>query len=327
MASRLPPALVLTAGLGTRLAPLTRGRAKPAVPVAGVPLILRILAWLAREGVRDVVLNLHHRPASITRLVGHGDRLGVRVRYSWEPVILGSAGGPRHAVPLLGPRFFIINGDTLTDLPLAALRDRHERMGASVTLAVTGHPSPDRYGGVRVDADGWVQGFTRRGGALSEHFIGVQLVDATAFADVPDGDVAATIGGLYDSLVAERPHAIGTHAGTRRFHDVGTPQDYLATSLAIADDEGLPTLPVGEDTVIHPTASLTRTLVWDRVDVGARCQLHECIITDGVRLPPGTELNDQIAVVADRRSTDRDQRRVGNAVVLPLARRLDGGRR
>ena len=62
MRDPLPPAIVLAAGLGSRLAPLTRTRAKPAVPVAGTPLILRVLAWLGREGVRDVVLTLHHRP-------------------------------------------------------------------------------------------------------------------------------------------------------------------------------------------------------------------------------------------------------------------------
>ncbi len=144
MRDPLPPAIVLAAGLGRRLAPLTRTRAKPAVPVAGTPLILRVLAWLGREGVRDVVLNLHHRPESITRIVGHGARAGVAVRYSWEPDILGSAGGPRQALPLLGPCFFIVNGDTLVALSLEALRDTHERTGAAVTLAVGSNPAPDR---------------------------------------------------------------------------------------------------------------------------------------------------------------------------------------
>ena len=73
MAGSLPPALVLAAGLGTRLRPLTNVRAKPAVPVAGRPLVVRILVWLAAQGVEPVVLNLHHRPETITRAVGHGE--------------------------------------------------------------------------------------------------------------------------------------------------------------------------------------------------------------------------------------------------------------
>src|SRR3954451_24324868 len=99
--SRAPRALLLTAGLGTRLRPLTYARAKPAVPVNGVPLVRRILTWLRRHGASDVVLNLHHRPQSIAAVVGDGGDLGLRVRYSWEQPVLGSAGGPRHALPLL----------------------------------------------------------------------------------------------------------------------------------------------------------------------------------------------------------------------------------
>src|SRR5712691_11345965 len=120
-------ALLLTAGLGTRLRPLTDVRAKPAIPVAGEPLVRRIIAWLAAHGVTDLVLNLHHLPATISSIVGDGRDLGVRVRYSWEqPRILGSAGGPRLAAPIVGTeRFFIVNGDTLTDVDLRALADAH----------------------------------------------------------------------------------------------------------------------------------------------------------------------------------------------------------
>src|SRR5215510_1360477 len=104
-------ALVLTAGLGTRLRPLTDVRAKPAIPVAGEPMIRRIVRWLVSRGVSDLVLNLHHLPATITAVVGEGRDLGARVRYSWEqPVILGSGGGPRLALPLVGADpFFVIN--------------------------------------------------------------------------------------------------------------------------------------------------------------------------------------------------------------------------
>ena len=118
MTATLPAALVLAAGLGTRLRPLTFCRAKAAVPVAGVPLIRRHLARLAILGVRDVVVNLHHRPDTIAAVVGDGAALGTRVRYSWERVLLGSAGGPRRALPLLDDRFFLINSDTLCDVDL-----------------------------------------------------------------------------------------------------------------------------------------------------------------------------------------------------------------
>src|SRR5687767_8191999 len=97
---RALPAIVLTAGLGTRLDPITRVVAKAAVPMAGTTPVERVLGWLRREGIDDVVLNLHHRPESITAVVGDGNGLGLRVRYSWERVLLGSAGGPKLALTL-----------------------------------------------------------------------------------------------------------------------------------------------------------------------------------------------------------------------------------
>src|SRR6185436_1014447 len=125
-------ALVLTACLGTRLEPLTYVRAKAAVPVNGETLARRVVRWLTSFGIREFVLNLHHLPASITASVGDGSDLGARVRYSWENPVLGSAGGPRHALPLLtdsadrgSRRFIIVNGDTLTNVNIAAMLAAH----------------------------------------------------------------------------------------------------------------------------------------------------------------------------------------------------------
>ena len=157
------------------------------MPVAGTPLIVRILQWLRAAGVRRVVLNLHHRPETITRVVGDGSAWDVRVRYSWEPEILGSAGGPRRALPLLdAERFLIVNGDTLTDCNLHALAERHTASQALVTMAlVTGDVA--RYGGAVVNEDGYVSGFVRAQQAAGSdgesvlHFIGVQAAEAAAF--------------------------------------------------------------------------------------------------------------------------------------------------
>src|SRR3954471_14021478 len=134
-------ALVLTAGLGTRLRPLTYVRAKAAVPVNGETLARRAVVWLVSQGITDLVLNLHHQAASITASVGDGSDMGARVRYSWEQPLLGSAGGPRHALPLLledndpgapgssagRDTFIIVNGDTLTDADVTAMLHQHHQ--------------------------------------------------------------------------------------------------------------------------------------------------------------------------------------------------------
>ncbi len=319
----LPPALVLAAGLGTRLEPLTCVRAKPAVPVGGRPIVIRILEQLARAGVTDVVVNLHHRPETVTRAVGHGGAAGVRVRYSWEPAILGSAGGPRQALPLLGSRFFIVNGDTLTDLApetLTALAQAHDRSGAAVTLAVMPHPDPARYGGIATDGDGCATAFTRAAGPPSAHFTGVQIAEASLFADLPAREPAATIGGVYDRWLLTaggRPTgAIRTHPVEGRFLDVGTPADCLAASLAL-DPDAAP----GNGSTIDPSASVTRSAVWDRVTIGPECRLDECIVADDVTLPAGVELRRQMVVTALAAAAavaGRQGRHIGNAAAFPI---------
>ena len=298
MASPLPPALVLTAGRGVRLAPLTDVRAKPAVPVAAVPLVVRVLRWLASQGVPFVVLNLHHKPDTLTRIVGRGDGVGLPVRYSWESTLLGSAGGPRHAAPLLGSRFLIVNGDTLVDLDLQELLQGHETSGAEVTMAVTDNPDPARYGGVQADETGRVTRFTPPG-QPSLHFVGVQVAESRVFEPLSDGSPASTVGELYEAVLMDPARTIGTHYTTGRFRDVGTPSDYLETSLAVAAAEGSPERLVSERSRVHPTATLCRTIVWDDVVIGAGCRLRECIVADGVRLAPNTTCERVMIVTTD----------------------------
>jgi NDP-sugar pyrophosphorylase family protein len=308
-------ALILTAGLGTRLRPLSDVRAKAAVPVNGEPMVRRVIAWLVREGIGDLVLNLHHRPASIAAVVGDGATLGARVRYSWETRVLGSAGGPRHALPLLldagsraaGSTFLLVNGDTLTDFPLSPLLDAHRRTGALVTMALIPNPRPDMYGGVIVE-HGRVTGFTRRGAVReSFHFIGVQVAEGGAFARLEDGVPAESVGALYPQLLAAAPGAIAAHVIDAPFSDVGTPADYLQTSLALAEIEG-DRMVSRTGTAIAATAAISRTAVWDHVTIGAHARLDECIVCDGAVVPPGARYERCALVRHDGRAPLGDER-------------------
>lgn len=301
------PALLLTAGLGTRLRPLSSMRAKAAMPVAGEPLVRRILRWLAASGVTDVVLNLHHLPETVCAAVGDGADLGLRARYSFENPVLGSAGGPRRAVPLLGSdRFFIINGDTLTDLDPALLAREHHSSGALVTLAVVPNRSPGRYGGVLMDDGGVVSGFVGRGSnEPSWHFVGVQVVEAEAFSGLPADQPAESVGMVYPALIRKRPGSVRALAFDASFVDIGTPADYLATSLALAgaaeaERISLPSLLAGPRTTIAPSARVVRTILWDDVEVGDDASLTDCIIADAVRVPPGARWRGRAVVPAGR---------------------------
>ena len=280
---RLYPALVLTAGLATRLQPLSSVRAKAALPVAGQPLISRILRWLVQSGTQRVVLNLHHRPDSITSIVGDGSRFGLGVRYSWETEVLGSAGGPARAISLLeSDRFLIVNGDTLTDVDLNALAAQHIDTNALVTMAVVdGDP---RYNGVIADDAGIVRGFGKQPGAY--HFIGVQMVNASVFAGVSPDAKSETVHGIYPALIETRPGAVRIFHTAKEFHDIGSPQDYLRTAAKFAASEGRP-LDRGRDAAIAADAVLSNTILWDRVSIGAGARLDNCVVADDVRVPDG----------------------------------------
>jgi NDP-sugar pyrophosphorylase family protein len=293
-------ALVLAAGLGTRLQPLTRARAKAAAPVDGEPLARRAIRWLVGHGVRDLVVNLHHKPESIAAAVGDGGDLGARVRYSWESPVLGSAGGPRHALPLLldGPpspqsgfgetgTFLIVNGDTLTDVDVPRMLEHHRRSGALVTMALIPNPRPDKYGGVLLDAEDAVTGFTRRGNMQSAfHFIGPQVVEADAFLPLDDGVPAETVLGIYPALMSNRPGSVRGFVSDAAFQDIGTPADLLQTSLDLAAADGRPDRPRwGRNPRVAATARVTRSVLWDDVTVGAGASLTECVVADGVRIP------------------------------------------
>lgn len=300
------PALVLCAGLGTRLRPLTSVRCKPAIPVAGEPMARRILRWLAASGVGDAVINLHHLPHTLTSVVGDGSDLGVRVRYSWEqPEVLGSAGGPRHALDIVGaPTFLIVNGDTLTDAPLPALEEAHRRSGALVTLAVMPNTEPQRYGGVLLADDGAMIGAVRRGSAAqSYHFIGVQMAQRDAFMDVAPGRIANSIGEVYDALIAARPGAIRGHVCQASFWDVGTVADYWRTCHALAA-EARPPSPAH----IASDATVADTIIWDDVQVERQAVLERCIVTDGVHVDAGSTYRDAVLL----RSAD------GSTVAMPF---------
>lgn len=293
------PALVLTAGLGTRLRPLTTVRAKAAVPVNGVPLARRVARWLAAHGIRDQVFNLHHQPSSITAALGDGADLGVRVRYSWEREVLGSGGGPRHALPLLtddgATRFLIVNGDTLTNVDLEALLALHDRSGAQVTMSLIRNPAPDKYGGVIVDDEGRVSGFTRRGTVReSYHFIGVQIVEAAVFASLEDGVPAESVAGVYPEMMRQTPGSVRAFVSDATFKDIGTPADLLHTSLELVEAEGDQF--VAESARVHASAVVERTALWDDVTVGAGARLRECIVADGARIPDGASY-DRCAIV------------------------------
>jgi mannose-1-phosphate guanylyltransferase len=321
-ASWPPDALLLTAGVGSRLHPLTLSRAKPAVPLAGVPLVTRILRGLAAAGLSRVVLNLHHRPETIARVVGDGSDVGLQLRYSWEQPVLGSAGGPRHAMPLLeGDPYLLLNGDTLATVDLRALWDHHLAHDALVTMALIPNPEPHRFGGVLVDADGWITGFCRRGDPRPNfHFFSAQLVNRSVFADLRDGVAAESVLQVYPRLIVESPRRLRAFVCDAPFIEVGTPADYRRVHERLAAEEGVSAGTAGRGTVIDPAARLDRTILWDDVTIGAGVTLARCVVADRTRVPDGLHAADACLVPwPDGYALRPGERREADVLIVPDA--------
>src|SRR3977135_4412244 len=130
-------ALILSAGYGTRLWPLTEDRTKPAIPILGKPLVGYVAEYLARYGCAEIVVNLHHRPQSVRQALGDGSKFGVKLHYVEEPVILGTSGALDNARALLdGDTFVVVNGKIITDIDLNAAFETHRRTKAIATLVL-----------------------------------------------------------------------------------------------------------------------------------------------------------------------------------------------
>jgi mannose-1-phosphate guanylyltransferase/mannose-1-phosphate guanylyltransferase/phosphomannomutase len=154
--------MVLAAGLGTRLRPITYAMPKPMVPVLNRPVMEHIVRLLARHGFSEAIANLHWFPETIERHFGDGTPFGLELSYSREEKLLGTSGGVRNAAGFLGDSFLVISGDALTDIDLAAMRSFHESHDGVATLATKRVRDTTQFGVAITGADGRIQGFQEK---------------------------------------------------------------------------------------------------------------------------------------------------------------------
>jgi mannose-1-phosphate guanylyltransferase len=180
-------AMVLAAGQGTRLRPVTDRIPKALVPVAGRPMIEYPLLLLKHYGIRDIVINLHHLGEQIESRLGNGAPLGLNITYSKEPELLDTGGGLLKAKPFLQDgTFIVINTDVLIDLPLSELIAFHKTKAAAATLVLRPDPLADQYGSLEIDGTGRIRRFldTRISAPVpmtKVMFTGVQILEPRIF--------------------------------------------------------------------------------------------------------------------------------------------------
>jgi len=230
-------ALILAGGQGTRLRPLTSTIPKPVVPLVGRPFISYMLEWLRSHGVDDVILGCGHMADGVRDVLGDGESLGIRLRYIEEPRPLGTGGALKFAEDLLDERFFMLNGDVLTDIDLTAELAQHEQTGALATLALIPVEDPSAYGLVPLNSDNSVREFIEKPGAEQTE---TDLINAGAYiierrvldGMAPAGTNISIEREVFPTLVGRGLYGCPADG---YWLDIGTPERYLQGTFDILE--------------------------------------------------------------------------------------------
>ncbi len=326
--------MILAAGLGTRLRPLSTLCAKPAMPIRGIPVIAHTLTWLAQHDVNEVVINLHHLPDSVRDAVERHRPDGMQLHYSPESELLGTGGGMRAVADFLAGSdpSVVVAGDMLVDFDLRAAIARHTERGDRYTLLVRrDDPRAEAFGTLGADADDCLRRIGKRfdlGGETARGlFLGIRIVAARCLRDWPE---ASAFEDLADWLGPQ------LRAGARdvrldwipfdqsSWQPVGTAEEYLAANLdppplsyrdeipgrpraSVVMQGGQP-LVVGDGATIDPAASLERVVVWPGETVPGDVRARNGVWADG-RFTVSDETRPEVQQEASRNRSNDERAR------------------
>lgn len=293
-------AMVLAAGYGTRLGPLTQRRPKPMLPVTGAPLVRWAVQWLVHHGVTDIVVNLHHLGEQIEAELGDGSALGASIDYSPEHgQILGTGGGLRQARPWLdkgdGEPIVVVNAKIMLDLDLSAVLEQHRSRGAEATMVLRPDDNAERWGSLRLAQDGRVVELLKLRHDSAKDiepgphlmFTGVHVMEPRFLDRIPPQGEQCVIRTAYRQLFDEGEHLRGyVHEGYWFEHS--TPERYL---------QGVTNVLSGEATFAHAAGPVTG--VHAEADVAGDAEVVGPVFVEaGVRIEPGATVGPHVQLGA-----------------------------
>lgn len=335
--------MILAAGYGTRLRPLTYNVPKPMVPVCNRPLIGYAVEGFLREGVKEIVVNLHHLPKSIETYLEKTYGSQCKFHFSFEPEILGTGGGVRKVRSLLEnePEFFLVNGDTIQTPPYAQLLETRREKDALAALTLRHPPEGDRFTAVWFER-GEINGFGRgTGEALM--FSGSHVISSRIFKLLPEKEFSGIVDEVYQPAIAKKSDIIAGVIDEAPWFDIGTAHRYIDAASGVLDltFEGALPLESGSkiagDSVVHTTATIlgkpVRSSIGARSSIkgevrnsiiGANCRIggnasvESCIIGDGVEIMHPVELRNAIICRDDDAIPREPSYRYENGLVIAV---------
>ena len=302
--------MILAAGFGTRLFPLTIDRTKPAIPFLGKPLVGYVAEYIAGFGINNIVVNLHHQPQSVIDALGDGERFGVNIEYTiGGPKIRGSEGaldGGRQ--DLMDDAFLIVNGKIITDIDISGAIETHKSSGALATMVLKSNIKRERFTVVETK-DGLVTGFGGFAQPLTEGeirdteheissplmFTGIHILEPRVFDYIPRGVFSDIVSDIYRPALAKGDR-VAAHFAEGDWYELSTIPRYLDISLAMLKETNVFS---GADCTLSSDALVRDSVIWDRVNIGSGADLYRTIIADGVTIPSGEKFENAAIVRAD----------------------------
>jgi NDP-sugar pyrophosphorylase family protein len=292
--------MIVAAGLGTRLQPLTHHRPKPAIPVRGIPLIAYPLAFLAQAGVTEIVINVHHLPGSLIAAAQRWCPAHLKLHFSHEPELLHTGGAIRRVAAFLreSDPCVVLGGDMILDFDLAAVIRRHREGGHAATLVLREDSRAPGFGTIGVNGEGCVRRIARRfdlGGAeRAGIYTWANLFSPRAIESLPDRQIFSHLDDWLAPLLARGAddiRAVVLPPTECAWEPVGTLSEYLDVNLhppgltyldpdALAREDGTR---IEEDCVIGRGAA-----------IGSGARLRRAVVWDGERVPDGFEGEDGV---------------------------------
>ncbi len=300
-------AMILAAGFGTRLFPLTIDRTKPAIPFLGKPLVGYVAEYLAKFGIGEVVVNLHHQPDSVIAALGDGSDFGVHIDYTREePKILGTAGALDNAREYLEDgTFLVVNGKIITDIDIREALETHRNSGAIATMVLKPNIKRERFTEVYAH-EGFLTGFGDFAHPFTEQeirdphaadvapfmFTGIHIFEPRVFDYIPRGVYSDIVPTFYNPALI-KGEKIAAHVTDGSWYELSTIPRYLDISLAMM---GTGDVHFGRNCKLDGAASLKDSVLWDDVTIGDGATLYRTIIADGVKIESG-EHYENVAIV------------------------------
>lgn len=317
-------AMILAAGFGTRLWPLTIDRTKPAIPFLNKPLICYSVEYLSSFGIKEIVVNTHHKGETVKEALGDGSKFGVKIFYSEEKDILGTSGAMDHAKDLLKDNtFLVMNGKLITNIDLNAALKTHQECNALATLVLKENPKKEKFSKVLLDKNNNIEKF---GGFPDPNstdeptplmFTGIQILDKEIFNYIPQNQFSHSTTDVYPKAITEG-RIVAAHISNGDWYELSTLARYLDISLKFLKDKEEKNVICGENSFIEKGATVTNSIIWQNVKVQQGAKLNQVIIGDDVTIEANSNLEKVIVVRKDKCREIEAGEIVGENVIVPL---------